>query len=73
MCCNGKTAFHNRNITLTLKHGGGSEKIRRYFAALQSGQLALMDGTRRIHKESVCSSVHVLKLETVGLCSKTVI
>ncbi len=39
------TAFHKKNIILTVKHGGGSVMVWGCFAASGPGRLAIIDGT----------------------------
>lgn len=54
-----KTALHERNIILTVSHGGETVMVWGYFAASGPGRLALIDGTmnsahyRKILKENV--------------------
>ena len=63
------TAFHNKNIIPTVKHGGGSVMVWGCFAASGPGRLAIIDGTmnsalyQKILKENIWPSVCDLKLK----------
>ncbi len=63
------TAFHEKYIIPTIKHGGGSVMVWGCFATSGPGWLAIIDGTmnsalyQKILKENVRSSVCDLKLK----------
>ncbi|KAK3528622.1 hypothetical protein QTP70_006032 [Hemibagrus guttatus] len=63
------TAFQNKNITPTVKYGGGSVMVWGCFAASGPGRLAVINGTmnsavyQKILKENVRPSVCDLKLK----------
>ncbi len=63
------TGFHQKNIILTVKHGGGSVTVWGCFADSGPGWLAIIDGTmnsalyQKIMKKNVQPSVCDLKLK----------
>ncbi len=73
------TAFHKKNIIPTIKYGGGNVMVWGCFGASGPGWLARIDGNmnsaryQKILKENVRPSVCDLKLNAIGLCSKTMI